>query len=164
MINSFGTRRIDKGATHRSGSPSNFTEASLQDVGRSDRLPVLFWELIIGQAFAEILGQTLDGGGFLDLPLFFPGFEVFESITTCGRTEDHLTLAHESLPVTLFGLGLDVGHLVPDATLMTLIRKETLQRCLESRVTVGRNESYPCAFETTGLEIDQELGPVVFGF
>ena len=81
---------------------------------------------------------------------------------SCGGCKDELALAHESPSVALLGLRLDVGHFVPDAALMTLVGKQSLQRYLEARVPIRGEELEVLPLETTVFQVDQELGPVCF--
>ena len=154
MIDAISARWIDKSTAHRASSSTHLTEAAFQNVGRSDRLPVFFGKVIIGQALVKVFRQALDSSRFFNVPLVPPSLEAMDGFTSCGSCEDRLALAHEGLPIALLGLGLDVGHLVPDAALMRLIGKETLQCCLQSRVTIGSDEPETFAFEATVLQID----------
>jgi len=56
VIDAISARWIDKGSSHWSSSSSDFSEASFQDVCRSNRLPMFFREVVVGQAVSKIFG------------------------------------------------------------------------------------------------------------
>ena len=89
---------------------------------------MFFGQIEIREAFPEVLRETLDCRGFFDFPVFLPGLEPMDGLTSRCGGEDRLTLAHERPAVAFPGPSLDVGHLVPYAPLMSFVGEEPLER------------------------------------
>jgi hypothetical protein len=85
VIDAISARWVHKGSSHGASSASDLTEAAFKNVRGSDRLPVFFGEVIIGETFTEILGQALDGCRLFDVSVLFPDFEAMDGVRKLRR-------------------------------------------------------------------------------